>query len=95
MLSDREFVHNAKAVEHYGVPFMNAVNNRTLKFAAGGLADSDKLRAVKGIVDGASLGTGTAGEHSSKDPFVGDYGNGRETGDTARSGCFRGRTDPS
>jgi hypothetical protein len=41
MLSDKEFVHNAEAVEHYGLPFMHAINNRTLpKFAAGGLVES-------------------------------------------------------
>jgi hypothetical protein len=45
MLSDKEFVHNAKAVEHYGVPFMNAVNNRTLKFAAGGLVGNSSAIA--------------------------------------------------
>jgi hypothetical protein len=61
MLSDKEFVHNAQAVEHYGVPFMHAVNNRTLKFAAGGLA---------------------------KDPFVGDYGDGRAFGDTGNTPGF-------
>jgi hypothetical protein len=85
LLSNREFVHNAKAVEHYGVPFMHAVNSRTLKFAAGGLADSDKLREVKGIVDDGSSDTSS---HKSKDPFVGDYGEGRAFGDTGNTPGF-------
>lgn len=38
-LSNKEFVHNAAAVAHYGTAFMHAVNNRMLpKMAAGGLA---------------------------------------------------------
>jgi TP901 family phage tail tape measure protein len=36
-LSDKEFVHNAAAVAHYGVAFMDAVNRRQFpKMAAGG-----------------------------------------------------------
>lgn len=38
-LSNKEFVHNAAAVDYYGLSFMNAVNKRMLpKMAAGGLA---------------------------------------------------------
>lgn len=37
MLSNGEYVHNAAAVQHYGVDFMHAVNSRKLKkFADGG-----------------------------------------------------------
>lgn len=37
MLSNGEYVHNAAAVQHYGVDFMHAVNNRKVKkFADGG-----------------------------------------------------------
>jgi hypothetical protein len=94
MLSNKEFVHNAKAVEHYGVPFMNAINDRTLKFAAGGLADSDKLRAVKGIVDDGSSDTPSGIAKAKKEGpfgnFSGNYGEGAGFKDGGLVGHFAG-----
>lgn len=49
-LSDKEYVHNAAAVAHYGLAFMDAVNQRQIpKLARGGLALSTHLPSEPAI----------------------------------------------
>lgn len=62
MLSNREYVQNADAVAHYGVPFMNAINKKMLpKMADGGLVwpfpvDTRKTKIPEMPVFSGSIG---------------------------------------
>jgi hypothetical protein len=124
MLSDKEYVLNAKAVERVGVDKLDAVNSGAAHFADGGQvkpgpAPSPDIlgnlsitydpithgayingvlhvpgdpilndpRVKKGIAESKAGAKNTPPEKQ-KDPFVGDYGEGRETGDTGNTPGF-------
>jgi len=92
-LSNGEFVHRTAAVRHYGIDFMNAVNNLRFPkpaFALGGLVRAmDSVRpksnhfADGGLADLASLGGASTGR-----PFVLNIGGEVFSGLTAEDQTF-------
>lgn len=67
MVSDGEYIHNAAAVDHYGVDFMHAVNNMKLpKFSLGGFVKGFSMPLPR-FADGGRVdmsGSGPAGHYS-------------------------------
>jgi hypothetical protein len=129
MLSDKEYVLNAKAVERVGVDNLDAINSGTAHFADGGVVHlaaggqakpphlgpgphqitydpdtggayidgvlrlpNDPLLSdpvVKAEIEKSKAGMKDASSsQKSRDPFVGDFGEGRETGDTGNTPGF-------
>lgn len=56
-----EYVHQVDAVNHYGVGFMNAVNERRLKFAYGGFVHNQRSNKVDSFANGGAVTGGGGG----------------------------------